>query len=238
MRRILLVLLMSVFFATATSAQHTQIEGNFIFHPNLNKLANTDGYGGGVELTAGLGEYIKLIQGFSVEKSRVGDGISNFTQRDITLQSSARLYPVEAYYSLRPFVQGGVRARFTRFQSDTVAPLPGDPGRLVAENKFTFASPFIGAGVNYKDYYIAEYNYYLPDFGSKLQSGILSTDDFRLVNGFYRERGHQVKAKGFIPMGKKFSFNPAYTLNRRSYEFRGPENDHQLTFGIAYKFDK
>lgn len=217
----LLFLLLTPFTA---KAQPNQIEGRFTFHPNLNTLAKSDGYGGGLEFTNSFGEYLKLLQSFDLQKSRQGDALTNFNQRDITLQSTVRLYPVEGYKSFKPFVQGGVRGRFTKFDSATVIPLPVAPGFVTTENKFTNVSPFIGGGVNIKDYYVAEYSYFLPDFTSGL------TD----LN--YRERGHQIRVKAFIPMGKKFTFNPAYRVFRREYEFQPTVYAHEAAFGLGYTF--
>lgn len=214
-------------------AQTDQIEGKLIYHPNLEKFTSTDGYGGGLELTTHLGEYIKLLQRFDIEKSREGDTRADFRQRDITLQSTVRLYPVEGYAAIKPFVQGGVRARFTRYNSTATIPLPGGPGTLRSENKFTFASPFLGVGVNYKDYYILEYSYYLPDFASELKQNIMTGAP---IATFFHERGHYLRAKGFVPIGAKFAFNPSYEVYRRKTDGLAPAWDQSLSFGLAYRF--
>lgn len=231
MYKIIKTLLITAVLSIPTFCQVNQIEGKFIYHPSQNKFNNQDGYGGGVELTTSLGEYIKLLQSFSIEKSREGTTKNNFNQRDISFQSTFRLYPIEEYYSLKPFVQGGIRARNQRFSSSTLIPLPGDPGTLNTENKFTFTSPFVGVGVNGKNYYILEYNYYLPDFSSKVLTDPFGQPDLT----FHRERGHYLRAKGFIPLGHKFSFNPSYEVFRREFEIGKPEYDQTLSFGISLK---
>lgn len=241
MYKIIKTLLITAVLTIPTFCQVNQIEGKFIYHPSQNKFNNQDGYGGGIELTTSLGEYIKLLQSFSIEKSREGTTQNNFNQRDISFQSTFRLYPIEEYYSIKPFVQGGIRARNQRLSSNLLIPLPGDPGTLSTENKFTFISPFVGVGVNYgvfkengvyKNYYILEYNYYLPDFSSKVLTDVFGQPDLT----FHRERGHYLRAKGFIPLGDKFSFNPSYEVFRREFEIGKPEYDQTLSFGIGLKF--
>lgn len=233
--RLLLSVILLTMMTAAASAQPNQIEGKIVYHPNLEKLSKADGYGGGLELTTSLGEHIKLLQQLDIEKSRQGDSLRSLQQRDITLQSTIRLYPVDGYASFKPFVQGGVRARFNRLNSAVAIPLPGHPGALKTENKFTFASPFIGAGVNYKDYYILEYSYLLPDFASELSKNIITGQPDQT---FYRERGHFIRAKAFLPVSDKFSFNPSYQVYRRETDGMAPIYDQSLAFGLAYKFGK
>jgi hypothetical protein len=209
-------------------SQVNQIEGKFIYHPNQDKVFNTDGYGVGLELTTNLGEYIKLIQSLDYEKSRNGDNLNNFSQRDITLQSTVRLYPVDEFYSIKPFVQGGIRARFNKFQGNEFVNLPIASGKVSTDQKNTYASPFLGVGINIKDYYILDYLHLFPDFSSK--------SEFFLQNpNFARERGDVLKAKLFIPIGTKFLFTPAYQVSRTKFEFFDYQWDHKLSFGLSLK---
>lgn len=210
------------------NASSNQIEGKFIFHPNQDKIFKQDGYGAGVVLTTNLNQYLQLIQDFIIEKTLKGDVIESFSQRDITFQSTVRLYPIESYYSVKPFVQGGIRFNNRRFKASSIVQLPIDPGFLNTDQRNTFTSPFIGVGVNIKDYYIIDYSHLFPDFSSKVEFS-------QFGPSFFKQRGDTIQAKGFIPIGHKFLFTPAYRISRLRFEFFPYELDHQLSFGLSLK---
>jgi hypothetical protein len=222
------VIIYGGFLETVVYSQSNQIEGRFIYHPNQDKVFNTDGYGAGITLTTNLGEYIKLLNSIDFEQSRKGSTIENFKQRDITFQSTVRLYPVEEYYIFKPFVQGGLRSRFNKFQSTALVNLPISSGFISSDQRNTYTSATLGAGINIKDYYILDYTHLFPDFSSKREF-------FLGQPGFFRERGDVLKATGFIPIGDKFLFTPAYQVSRTRFEFLPYEWDHKLSFGLSLK---
>jgi hypothetical protein len=229
MKTILKTIITILILITPVYSQSNQIEGRFIYHPNQDKVFNTDGYGAGITLTTNLGEYIKLLNSLDFEKTRNGNTLNNFSQRDITIQSTIRLYPIEEYYSIKPFVQGGIRVRANKFKSSSLIDLPISPGFVSTDQKRTYSSPFIGVGINIKDLYILDYSHLFTDFSSK-------TEISQFGPGFFRERGDVLQAKAFIPISKKFLFTPAYQVSRTRFEFFPYQWDHKLSFGLALKF--
>lgn len=207
-------------------AQANQIEANFVFHPNWERKPHTNAYGVGVELTSSIGKYVKLINSFSYENDTYKnppEPVQELEVYNYTLHNALRFYPIEG--SLKPFVQGGIRARNSQLRSNTTLSVLDVNLEVYLTKKNTFISPHLGFGLNYKDVIVGSYSYVFSDFASSV-----NVDQFS-----YRERGHLFNAKGYVPIGKKWNASLGFQLYRNRFELSSYANSYSFTYGLAYK---